>query len=76
MEPFDTQRPTVPLWKVLEPFVNIVSAQETGSILKIGFVLSNLPHFDSTSFIAGSIFFAKAVVTIFTMSIITRDVVA
>ena len=40
LEPFDIQRPTVPLWKVLEPLVNIVSAQETGSILKTDFALS------------------------------------
>ena len=40
LEPFDIQTPTVPLWKVLEPFVNILSAQETGSILKTDFVLS------------------------------------
>jgi len=28
-------KPTVPLWKNLDPVVDIVSAQETGSILKI-----------------------------------------
>ena len=32
--------PTVPLWKEIDPFVNIVSAQETGSILKIGLASS------------------------------------
>ena len=44
MPPFDLQRHKVPLWKELDPAVNIVSVQETGSILKIGFALSNLPH--------------------------------
>ena len=39
MKPFDLQRPTVPLWKDLYPFVNIVSAQETCSIVKMGFVI-------------------------------------
>ena len=33
------------LWKDLDPVVNIVSAQETGSILKIGFALSKWLHF-------------------------------
>ena len=30
------QRPTVPLWKGLDSGVKTISAQETGSILKIG----------------------------------------
>ena len=37
---FDLQRSTVHLWKDLDPVVNIVSAQETGSLLKIDFALS------------------------------------
>ena len=44
LQPFDLQRLTVPLWKDLDSVVNIFSAQETGSILKIGFDLSNWPH--------------------------------
>ena len=44
MEPFDIQRSTVTLWKGLESFVNILSAQETGRILKIGFTLSKRPN--------------------------------
>ena len=40
LEPFDIQRPTVPLWKGLDEFVNILSAQEPGSILKTDFALS------------------------------------
>ena len=35
MKSFDLQRPTIPLWKDLKLAVNIVSAQESGSILKI-----------------------------------------
>ncbi len=46
LQPFDLQRLTVPLWKDLEPFANKLSAQETSSILKIGFALSNLPPSD------------------------------
>ena len=38
--PFDIQRLTIPLLKDLDPVVNIVSAQETDSILKIDFALS------------------------------------
>ena len=34
----------MPLWKDLDPNVDIVSVQETGSILKIGFALSKRPH--------------------------------
>ena len=41
---FDIQRPTVPLWKDLEPVVNILFAQETGCILKISFALSKRPY--------------------------------
>ena len=44
LQPFDLQRLTVPLWKDLEPIVNIVSAQETSSILRIGYAYSNRPH--------------------------------
>ena len=35
------------LWKDLDPDVNIVPAQETGSILKIGFALSKRGHRDA-----------------------------
>ena len=38
--PFDLQKLRVPLWKDLDPVVNIVSAQETDSILKISFAFS------------------------------------
>ena len=44
MHHFDLQRLIVLLWKDLYPVVNIVSAQETCRILKIGFVLSNSYH--------------------------------
>ena len=44
LEPFDIKRPTAPLWKGLEPLVNILSAQETGSFLKIDFALSKWPN--------------------------------
>ena len=37
LQPFNLQRPSVPLCKDLDPVVNIVSAQETCSILRIGF---------------------------------------
>ena len=47
LQPFDLQTPTVPLWKDLEPVVNILSAQETRSILKIGFALSKVPYLHS-----------------------------
>ena len=40
LQPFDLQILTEPLWKDVDPFVNIVSAQEIGSILNIGFALS------------------------------------
>ena len=40
LQPFDRLRPKVPLWKELNAFANIISGQETGSILKIGFALS------------------------------------
>ena len=41
-QPFDLQRPTIPLWnwKDLELVVKIVSDQETDNIWKIGFALS------------------------------------
>ena len=38
------KRFTIPLWKDLSPIANIVSAQETSSILKIVFALSERPH--------------------------------
>ena len=44
LKPFDIQNSTVNLWKDLEPVVNILSAQETGFILKISFALSNWPY--------------------------------
>ena len=44
MRPFDLKRPTVPLWKDFNPVINIVSAQEISSILKIGFALSKSPN--------------------------------
>ena len=40
LQHFDLQRPTVPLWKDHDPIVNLISAQETDSILKTGFALS------------------------------------
>ena len=40
LQPLDLHRLTVHLWKDLELIINIISAQETGSILKIGFALS------------------------------------
>ena len=47
LQPFDLQRLTVPLWKDLDPFDNIASAQETDSILKIGFALSKWPNYNN-----------------------------
>ena len=44
----DLQRLTVPLMKDFNPVVNIISAEETGSILKIGFALLKLPHLHRT----------------------------
>ena len=44
LQPFNPQRLKAPLWKDLESVNNIVSAQETGNILKIGFVLSKRPQ--------------------------------
>ena len=44
LEPFDIKISTVPLWKGIDPFVNILSAQEIGSILKTDFTLSKWPH--------------------------------
>ena len=44
LQPFDLQRLTLPFWKDLDPIGNKVSAQETGSILKISFALSISPH--------------------------------
>ena len=41
MNLFNLLRLTVPLWKYLDPVVNIVIAQETGSILKIDFSSKN-----------------------------------
>ena len=43
-KPFNQKRPTVPLNKTLEPIGHVVSAKETGSILKIGFAYSKWPH--------------------------------
>ena len=36
---FDPQTSVVPLWKDIDPVVDIISAQETDIILKIGFGL-------------------------------------
>ena len=44
MKPFNLKRPTAPLWKDFDFIINKVSAQETRSILKIGFALSKLPQ--------------------------------
>ena len=44
LQPFDLQRPTVPLWKNLDPVVNIISDQRAGSIFKMAFALSKWPH--------------------------------
>ena len=44
LQPFHSQRPTVPLWKGLDLIVNSVSAQETGSIWKKGFTNSKWHH--------------------------------
>ena len=60
LQPSYLQRLPVPLWKDLSP-VNIVSAQETGSILKIGFTLSKWLHFNSDYVIGVGIFFAMAI---------------
>ena len=43
LQPYDQQRLNVPLWKDPDPIVNIVSAQETSSIFKIGFAYPNDP---------------------------------
>ena len=51
MQPFNPKRLKAPLWKDLESANNIVSAQEAGNILKIGFVLSKSPHFIRASVI-------------------------
>ena len=40
-----TNRVTVPLWKDLDPVVNMFSAEQTGNILHIGFAFSKWPHF-------------------------------
>ena len=45
LQPFDLQRPTVPVQKDINLIANISSAQETSSILKKGFVLSKWPYF-------------------------------
>ena len=34
----------MPLWKDLKPVVDIISAQDTDTILKIDFALSKRPH--------------------------------
>ena len=39
LQPFNLKRLTVPLLKDLYPVANIVSAQESGNISKIGFAL-------------------------------------
>ena len=44
---------TVHLWKDLYPLVQIVAAQETSSILKIGFALSKWPHLHRAYLVIG-----------------------
>ena len=61
LQPFNLQKLTIPLQKDLDLFVNILSAQETSSILKIVFALSNLPPFQKYFFNRDCIFFATAV---------------
>ena len=55
--PFDLHRLKVPIWKDLDPVNNIISAQITGSILKICFFLSKWPYFYRAYIIGGYIFF-------------------
>ena len=42
-ESFDLQRPTISLWKDLDPVTSIISTQETWSILELGFAVSRWP---------------------------------
>ena len=44
LQPFHIERPKVSLLNDLDPFLNVGFTQETGNILKIGFVLSKFPH--------------------------------
>ena len=44
LQPFNLTKTTVPFRKDLDPVINIVSAQETDSILTIDFALSKWPH--------------------------------
>ena len=53
LQPFDLERPKVPLWKDLEPVVYMVSGWEIGSILKIGFALLKRPHLHRAYLVIG-----------------------
>ena len=69
LQPFDLQRPTVPLWKDLYPLVTTYSAQVSGSNLDINFVLPKRLYLHMADFVSGPIFFhlsalGKEVVTL------------
>ena len=53
------QGPTVPLWKYLNPVVNLFSFQETGSIFKIIFAHSKRLHVHSALYQGCDIYFRK-----------------
>ena len=44
LQHFDQKRPTIHVWRDLDPTVNKIFVEETGSILKIGFIQPKWPH--------------------------------
>ena len=61
LQPFDLQRPTIPLWKDLKLDVNTLLAQEHGNIFKIRFALSRLHQFNNVYLLRGCFVFLSIV---------------
>ena len=56
LQPFDLERPEVPLWKNLNYLQNILLIQRTESISRICFAFSQWPHLHRAFFTKGTIF--------------------
>ena len=56
LQHFDLQTSTLPLWKNLKPVNIILSAQKSGRLLNISFVLPKRPHLQRAYLVSGPIF--------------------
>ena len=61
LQPVDLQRPTVPLWKDLNPLNKLISIKRTERIFNTSYAQSKWPHLHRAYVIGVCIFFAMAV---------------